>query len=228
MFNEDDDIYETDHMQDMSSIGHVTDLVESTKKYDLTTAQLSQGKAVCKTLIEAIAKLKLPKSVKDKPELVEILRMQVGFENFALQSMFIAVAKAVRMLEDEDFNDCLTPDGEFDPNKLLAIMNLQQHVMSMVMQFNTHVRRLPVVFSDMIRDLEYTQMQAIEVSEAGQEFVGTGANCTSTPLSLLLQETKRELDAKAVEVVEEPEKLDVSLVKEPAPDYSNEDSNIEL
>lgn len=225
---DDDDIYEADPMQDMSSIGQVTDLVESTKKYDLTTAQISHGKTVCKTLIEAIAKLKLPKTIKDKPELVEILRMQVGFENFALQSMFVAVAKAVRMLEDEDFNDCLTPDGQFDPNKLLAIMNLQQHVMSMVTQFNMHVRRLPSVFTDMIRDIEYTQMQAIEVSEASQEFIGTGANCTSTPLSLLLQETKRELDAKEAEIVQEPEKVDAKLTKEPTPDYSNEDSNIEL
>lgn len=157
------------------------------------------GKELCKKFIDSVVALHLPDTIKNKPELKRVVEMQQRFEEFSLQSMFAVVAQAVKLLNVLTVeNDIYTPEGVIDNFKLQGIMNAQQHVMNVIMQFNTHLRRLPGVLIDMMNDVERSEVLYINASTVSSEPVETG-NTSSKPIALLLRDAEQQLAESAAD-----------------------------
>lgn len=181
------------------------------------------GKEVCKQIINEIVSLKLPDSIKKRPELQRIVQMQVSFEEFTLKSMFCVVAQAVKLLDQLTMEDAIyTPEGLLDAFKLQGVMQTQQHVMNIIQQFNLHVRRLPSVLTDMIRDIEYSQVIQIEAVQVET----TSQNVSSKPIAVLLQEAQAQLASE--QTTQDIEPVEVTPVVSDEPDYDDENATIEL
>lgn len=165
----------------------------------LSERDTTAGKDLCKKFIDSVVALHLPDTIKNKPELKRVVEMQQRFEEFSLQSMFAVVAQAVKLLNVLTVeNDIYTPEGIIDNFKLQGIMNAQQHVMNVIMQFNTHLRRLPGVLIDMMNDVERSEVLYINASTVSSEPIETG-NTSSKPIALLLRDAEQQLAESGAE-----------------------------
>lgn len=173
-------------------------------QYNLSAENVALAKNFCGDIVKDIIAAKLPKTIMDKPELSRIVELHSKFEVFSLQSMFVVVSRAMRLMESFDVEDIYDMTGMVDLGKVNAQMMLQQQVMNLLTQFSMHVRRLPAAITDIIREVESTQYIEIqEVSVNGQEEPqGQLGMATSKPIAQLLREAQSEL---AVEAIEEPE-----------------------
>lgn len=162
-----------------------------------------KGKEFCRSIVSQIVKLKLPEHLRKKDELIKLIQLQQSFEEFTLQSMFAVVAQAVKLLNQLTLeNDLYDEMGQLNNFKLQAVLATQQHVMSIIQQFNLHIRRLPQAITDMIRDIEYSQVMTIETVDCNHEESSSYGHTTSKPLALIMQEAEAEL-AQTEEVSDE-------------------------
>lgn len=173
-------------------------------QYNLSAENVALAKNFCGDIVKDIIAAKLPKTIMNKPELTKIVELHSKFEVFTLQSMFVVVSRAMRLMESFDVEDIYDMTGMVDLGKVNAQMMLQQQVMNLLSQFSMHIRRLPTAITDIIREVESTQY--IEIQEIGvtghEEPQAQLGMATSKPIAQLLREAQSEL---AVEAVEEPE-----------------------
>jgi hypothetical protein len=193
---------------------------------ELSERDTRAGKALCKEFIDSVVKLHLPDTIKNKPELLKVVELQQRFEEFSLKAMFSVVAQAVKLLDQLTVeNDIYTPEGIIDNFKLQAIMNAQQHVMNVILQFNTHLRRLPGTLIDMMNDVERSEMVYINATEVHDETKELG-NTTSRPIALLLKDVEKQLEDAQAEEVEDDDVVEPE--PEPEPEQEDDDKPIEL
>jgi hypothetical protein len=117
-------------------------------------------------------------------------------------------------------DDVMNAEGLLDPFKLQAVLATQQQTMNLLLQFNTHLRRLPSVIGDMLRDLEYSQTIQIEVASSQQALLERG-NISSKPISVILREAQKDLAEHPYDEAEEVIPAD----EEPVDPYNNIDYN---
>ena len=221
----------TEDFQQALSISDMRSQAKIPMSFSISEHDTNQGKKLCKEIVEQIVELRLPKSIKSQPELLKIVELQKSFEQFTLQSMFAVVAQAVRLLNQLTVEDAIyTPEGAVDTFKLNAVLATQQHVMNVVAQFNMHVRRLPGVLIDMIKNIEYSQVIEVGGTTQQSQQAQLPENCTAKPLAMMLAEAQAKLaEAKTAEtneseaeIIEQPEPEDVTEL----PD--GEEATIEL
>lgn len=162
----------------------------------LTENDSKAGEEFCRKTVDAILNLHLPKHIQRRPEIMAVIRMQQSFEDFTLRAMFAVVSQAIQMLKQLTVQDDIyTPEGLIDPFKIQMVLATQQSVMQLIAQFNMHVRSLPSVIINMIRDIEYSTAIPAEIvkdADSGKR--------SSKPMAVLLKEAEQQLQAKTVEV----------------------------
>ena len=202
----------------------ITDLNDKQQmpiQYVVDEHDIDTAKTVCKDFVGSIVQAKLPDVIKKRPELMKIVELHESFEKFTMTSMFAIVAQGMRLLSQLTLeNDIYTMEGIIDPFKLQSVLAVQQQCMNLLLQFNTHLRRLPSVISDLLRDLEYSQTIQIEVAATNQALSDRG-NVTSKPISILMREAQKELDEQTYEEIDESVPTD----EEPVDPYNNIDYN---
>lgn len=189
------------------------EIIDTKGGIEISEKDETASRNFCKAIIKQIVDLRLPKNIKGREELMQIIELQRSFEEFTLVSMFSVVSKAVKMLRNIDIDDVYTPEGVFDPFRLTAQMQLQQHTMNIIMQFSTHVRRLPVVISDMINDVEASTRMAIDVTENTGGQSGNLGSSTSKPLSMLLIEAEADLAKAAEEKADDSDIIEDAIIE---------------
>jgi hypothetical protein len=169
-----------------------------TPTVQLDIVHIDAGKAVCRDFITSIVKLKLPASIKKSTEIKQLVQMHKAFEEFTLEAMFTVVSKSIVLLNDMSAADCYDVNGVFDPFRLQAIITTQQHVMHTIATFNAHVRRLPVVFHDLMHDLEVSQTIDITSSQGQAEMSSQNGFTSAKPMARMLKEAVAMYEAEAV------------------------------
>lgn len=163
----------------------------------LSTENENVCKELCRTIVNKVSRLSIPKNVKSNPDMKALLDMQQHFEAFTLESMFSIIFRSMKTLSSLDNDDFYTQDGNFDIVKLQAVIATQQHVMNLVTQFNMHIRRMPSAIQSYVRDIEMTAVgMAIEaktVHDDEQKQIDDSVVTTSKPMAELLREANAEL-----------------------------------
>lgn len=160
---------------------------------ELSKNDIKAGKDFCKRAVESIVKLKLPETISKRKELQDIVALQMRFEQFTLESMFTIVANAMKLMENIQIDDVYTTDGLMDPFKLQSIIALQQHAMNTVSQFSLQLRQLPSAISNIIKDVEYSQVIVLTEEANKQISDSAGGNTTTTPLAIMLRNAEKEM-----------------------------------
>lgn len=169
----------------------ITDMVES-GPVSLSEADVQVGKNFCKAFVAKVVNTKLPEHLAKSEEITSLVKLHQSFEEFTLQAMFAVVTQAVAMLSQLTDDDMYNELGMLDIGKIQTRMQVQQHCMAIVQQFNLHIRRLPQAIADMVRDIEANRIIEAQVHDV------TGASndtYTSTkPLAMLMQEAEAEAE----------------------------------